>query len=297
MTQPRTHSQGPDGSEVPDWKLERFLIGELPEAEAGRIEVLLTGDPALAQRLEALISEHQALKAGHPAQAMAQGIAARLRHAEAAAGTGVKAAFTLRAPSWLRLPRPRVWGPAFAMLMVLALLPFTPYSPFVRNAAPGIGEGGSEGPATERLKGHKPRLLLHRKVSEGTVRVSDGEAARSGDLIQIQYESAGRTHGAILSLDAEGKVTRHHPETGARSATLQAGGPVALGFAYELDDSPGWERFYFVTSDAPFDLAPVEEALRKLRPGGPGVPGSADSLPLPNSIGQTRFVLLKEPGT
>lgn len=292
MNKPESQSPDPTRPPVPDWKLERFLVGELPEGESGRIEVRLTSDPELARRLEALLSEHQALKSVHPPEAMAMGIAARLRRAE---GPGTAKAFSLRAPSWLRFPQPRVWGPAFAMVLVLALLPFTPYSPFLRSAGPDAVE--SVGPATERLKGHKPRLFLHRKLSEGSVRMADGEAVRSGDLIQIQYESAGRGHGAILSLDAEGKVTRHYPETGARSAALEGGRPVALGFAYELDDSPGWERFYFVTSDAPFDLAPVEEALRRLRPGGPGVPGSADSLPLPKSIGQTRLVLLKEPGT
>jgi hypothetical protein len=36
-----------------------------------------------------------------------------------------------------------------------------------------------------------------------------------------------------------------------------------LEHAYRLDEAPGWERFYFVTSDAPFDVAPVVEAARK----------------------------------
>jgi hypothetical protein len=44
---------------------------------------------------------------------------------------------------------------------------------------------------------------------------------------------------------------------------------VALPVAFELDATPGFERFVFVTSDAPFDTAPVVAALRR---DGPPLP-------------------------
>lgn len=286
--------RGPQAPAWPEWKLERYLLGELPPAEARRLEADREGDPALARRLQSLREEHAGLRAAHPAGSMAAGIARRLRAAEAAE---VPASAPGRAPrfAWPRLPVP-AWAPAMALILVLAILPFTTYSPFRPTGYAGQKTAAETG-GGERLKGLKPRLLLHRKAPEGSVRLREGERVRSGDLIQIQYESAGRVQGALFSLDAEGQITRHLPERGHRSAALEsgaAGGPVALDFAYELDDAEGWERFYFIASNRPFDLPAVEAALRGLRAAGPG---GADSLALPSHLEQSSFILLKEPGT
>lgn len=288
-------SPRPQPASWPDWKLERYLLGELPAAEARRLEADREGDADLARRVQSLAAEHQALRASHPAGPMAAGIARRLRATQAAPAS----AATARAPrfAWPRLPAP-VWAPALGMILLLALIPFTPYSPFLPSGDAGKvtpEDGGGE--RLKGLKGFKPRLLLHRKAPEGSVLLRDGERVRSGDLIQIQYESAGRAQGALYSLDAEGKVTRHLPDRGDRSAALEtgrAGGPVALAFAYELDDAEGWERFFLIASDRPFDLPAVEAALRGLRAAGPGGP---DSLALPPRLEQSSFILLKEPGT
>lgn len=283
-TRPRPESPSPAW---PDWKIERYLIGELPSGEARRLESAMRADAGLALRLRNLREEHARLRADHPSEAMAEGIARRLLTAGSALDPRP------RRYAWprLHLPAP-VWAPALAMIMVLAILPFTPYSPLRPSGSAEAGpEGGSGG---ERLKGLKPRLLMHRKAAEGSVRLRDGERVRGGEVIQIQYESAGRAQGALFSLDAEGQVTRHLPDRGETSAPLESGGPVALGFAYELDDAPGWERFYLIASDRPFDLPAVEAALRRLRATGPR---GADSLALPPGLEQSTFILLKEPGT
>jgi hypothetical protein len=39
-----------------------------------------------------------------------------------------------------------------------------------------------------------------------------------------------------------------------------------LAHAYELDDSPGFERFVFVTADVPFDTQLVVGALKQGAP-------------------------------
>ena len=38
---------------------------------------------------------------------------------------------------------------------------------------------------------------------------------------------------------------------------------MLLDQAYELDDAPRWERFYFVTGDTPFAVAPIVDAARR----------------------------------
>lgn len=273
---------------IPDWKLERFLLRELPEAEMLRIGRRLEADRDLSARLQSLEADDRNLRQEHPDSRMVQGIARRLRPDRSG-----RVAEGSRFPR-LKLPGMHVLAPAFGVILLLALVPFTPYSPFSsRNAGDTQGppEPGLEG---TRLKGLEPRLILHRKTAEGAQKLRDGETAHAGDLIQVQYESAGRPYGALLSLDAEGKVTRHLPDRGDRGASLKSGGPVPLEFAYELDDAAGWERFYFITSDRPFDLDPVESAIKRGRLSDGGPAGRAI---LPQGLDQSTFTLLKEPGT
>ena len=68
----------------------------------------------------------------------------------------------------------------------------------------------------------------------------------------------------ILSIDGRGAVTRHLPANGARAALLGHDRLNLLDAAYELDDAPGWERFYFVTADREFDVEPIVTAVRQL---------------------------------
>lgn len=275
---------------IPDWKLERFLLGELPEAELHRIGRRMEGDRDLSARLQALKAGLRILDESHPASRMVEGIARRLRPRPAPAVRASVGSRLFR----LKLPGMHVLAPAFGVILLIALVPFTPYSPFSNRNIGGTSVAPDPDGETTRLKGLEPRLILHRKTPEGAQRLRDGETAHAGDLIQVQYESAGRPYGALLSLDAEGKVTRHLPDRGDRGASLKSGGPVPLEFAYELDDVAGWERFYFITSDRPFDLDPVEAAIKRGSLSG-GKP--ADRALLPQGLDQSTFTLLKEPGT
>ncbi len=131
------------------------------------------------------------------------------------------------------------------------------------NAEDDAGDGGefSQSPIPGiRLKGTGPHLSLHRKIDTGSEQLRDGGIGRSGDVIQVRYHAGGRSYGAILSADGNGAVTLHHPAAGNEAQPLQTSGPVSLAFAYELDDAPHWERFYFVTSHTEFELAAVIDA-------------------------------------
>jgi hypothetical protein len=139
----------------------------------------------------------------------------------------------------------------------------------------------------------RPRLLLFRKApAAGVERLVPGSLAHDRDLLQVVYQAAGRSHGVILSVDGRGTVTRHLPVTGMQAAPLQAGPAVPLGLAYQLDDAPGFERFYFVTADAPFAVEVVEEAVR--RQPDHGLTGEGH-LYLPPALDQFTFVLRREP--
>ena len=59
-----------------------------------------------------------------------------------------------------------------------------------------------------------------------------------------------------------------------------------LAQAYELDDAPGFERFYLVTADEPFAVESVVDATRRAGADGP--------LDLPAAMDQSSVVLEKE---
>jgi hypothetical protein len=114
-------------------------------------------------------------------------------------------------------------------------------------------------------------------------------------VIRIAYRPVGRRYGVILSLDGRGGVTRHLPEGGATAAPLEAGEVVPLAHAFELDDAPAWERFFFVTADAPFQVAMVEEAARQAAAEPRRTAGQAPAgLSLPRGLEQSTFLLMKE---
>jgi hypothetical protein len=100
----------------------------------------------------------------------------------------------------------------------------------------------------------------------------------------------------ILSVDGRGKVTWHTPSGYAgqplSSPTLDMKGQVVLPAAYELDDAPGFERFFFVYSSSPFDVAAVDRAARALA----SQPSRAvvEPLGLGTGMGQYSFLVKKQ---
>ncbi|MFH1572299.1 MAG: ActD-like protein [Gemmatimonadota bacterium] len=261
-------SAPPRPGPVPDWKLERFLLGELPAAEAAEVARMAATEPPVGARLEALRAEGSQLLARYPAPWLARQVRQRL-----AVGTGSEPG------GWRRFATWPLAAPAAALAAALALLLSLPVDDGSRpapTAAPGV-----------RLKGTGPRLVLYRQTATGSEPLAAGARVGAGDRVQVQYLAAGAAYGAILSVDDRGAVTRHLPEAGERAAPLRPDGPVALEFSYQLDATPGRERFYFVTADAPFALEPVLAAARA------AAAGPDSRLRLGADQAQCAFVVLK----
>ena len=71
-------------------------------------------------------------------------------------------------------------------------------------------------------------------------------------------------------------------------ATALATKTTALPNAYALDDAPRFERFFFITSDEPIDVAQSLAAMRAL-----GDDGAAGTLELPSNVRQWSLRLRK----
>jgi hypothetical protein len=260
-----------DTIETPDVILEWYRLDELPREEAHRVGRLVRESETLQRRLDALDQSDADVARQYPPA----WIAARVRERLGRNGY---------APDTRGTARP--WGLAAAIgLAAIALVVALP------RLAPGP-TGQTAIVDSDRIKGLKPSLAVYRRTDRGSETLADGDIARKGDLLRLGYTAAGHSHGVIVSLDGRGGVTLHLPPDGTRAAALGRDGTILLDRAYELDDAPGWERFYFVTGEAPFDVAPIMEAARRAAGGDLRAPPAA--LAIPRGLSQSAFSLQKE---
>ena len=268
----RTH----DPSHVPDLLLERYRLGELPPPEIERLRRRLEADEGLRARLHALDVSDEEIGRRYPSGWLAVRVRQRL-HVDAARPAPP---IGRRSFGW-QLPL------AAAAALVVLGVGWQFLGPDLLRPAWTTSDPAA--PA-DRIKGQS--LALFRKTAGGSEVLGDGDRVRAGDQIRIGYRAAGRSYGVILSIDGRGGVTRHFPQQGGRAALLAHDGLVLLDHAYELDDAPGWERFYLVTGSVAFDVGPVLEAARALAAGlGARLPGV---LTLSSSLDQSSLVLMKE---
>jgi hypothetical protein len=263
MTTPR-----PEG--VPAWLIERLALGELDEAKANELRARMKAlgtEETEKRTLSALAASNaEILAAFPPAQVVAE-----IQH---------RAALPVGHP---RPSQARAMRPWWALSMATACAATVAMILAVRgpgNLQPS-GKGTTEA-ENITLKGDlKPSLRIYRKTPSGSEILRAGMPVHQGDTLQIRYVAGGRRFGLVASVDARGTVTLHLPETPGMAAPLERDGERALAHAYQLDDSPGFERFLFVTSDMPFQMAEVVDALQN---------GS----PLPPALTLFELVLKKE---
>lgn len=252
-----------------DLLLERYALGEVSPVEKRTIEAELSSSPEARARLEAIEESNRDILARYPAAKMAEAIRGR----------------SAPRPSWT--PRLFVAVPALAAAAALfiALVPGEERT----GALPDTGV------EVTRAKGLQPTLFVHRQTNGGSEKLDNGAAAAEHDVLQLSYVAAGRDRGAILSIDGRGAVTLHHPAKVTGDTTLLPAGEAALPHAYELDDAPAFERFFFVT--APHDtrstlnaaaiIAAAEKLARDLERA------QAAPLPLPAEYEQTSVLVAK----
>ncbi|HKE14443.1 MAG TPA: hypothetical protein VKB80_06250 [Kofleriaceae bacterium] len=268
---------------IPTWLLERVLLDEVPPELADEVRAALDESPEERARLAELERSNAEILAALPPAVVAAEVA---RRAEAARGFS-----WLMAWSGARRPRGHLGRRAFALSSSLAVAGAVLVavavgrqvgSPDQPSTGAGAGRRPSGAEGTTRVKGPAldPKLSLHRRLGEKSEELADGALAFAGDRIQIAYQPADRTHGVILSIDGRGVVNLHFPAREDGSTRLERGGKFLLGHSYELDDAPAFERFVFVTSDRPIDVAAVRaraEGLARdpLRRSSGGLPGLA----------------------
>jgi hypothetical protein len=216
---------------VADWQLERLAQGELGASAARDLDARL--GPQLKERLAAIEASNQEILSRLPPETMSAAIRRRL-------------------PA--RKPRGRY---------LMLLFPLAAAAGIWTVAAPRFASVPS-GDEIVTAKG-ATRLLAYRVQPGATpTRLTPEARVRSHDLVQLAYVAGPARFGMVVSIDGGGGVTQHLPVAGPAPANLAATGEVGLPHSYELDDAPGFERFFFITAPRTFSPAQVLEAARSL---------------------------------
>ena len=256
---------------IPDWKLERFLTGDLPESEMNEIRELEAKDAMLAQRVRMLREDNKAILNKLPFEALAGKLAG-------SAGTAdeVRTAQVMRTADEVGTA-PRFsfvkYASAAVLVLAIALVAFFAQRETVVTGAENGGDVAAangaaqtqvalaETPSDTRIKGLDARMEVWKKTPTGIVQLQDLDEVREGDEIQLRYAVPEKCFGILFSMDGNGALTLHMGD-GEKSIELAPGKMNSLPFAYKLDDAPYFEKFFFVTS--PKEFAVEEKDVDKL---------------------------------
>jgi hypothetical protein len=256
-----------DSRRISDLRLEQYALGELPRDDSENIRRALEKDEILRQRLEALEKSNREILSVYEPGEMAAAIQGRLGRRE----KGFRG------------------SPAFFGTMIpvaAALLVF--FSVFVlRERFMPAGDTRPKGSTA---------VSVFLKTSDGATELANGAIGHPGDWLQIAYTAGDARYGVIFSIDGRGVVTFHLPQHYSSqrlvSPDLELQGRTVLPFSYELDDAPGFERFFFVYSRDSFDVSTIARAARALATH----PQTADkdTLALPPQVGVATLLIEKQ---
>lgn len=264
-------------SPVPDWMLERYALAELSPEQMDALRVRIEAEPELRARLGEIAASDAETLARYPSRAVAAEVARRLVR-------------TAERPAERPVRRPWLW-PSLAVApaaLVAGLAIFLN----VTDHRGGFGVVDLSHLEETRFKGGVARLIVKVQRGDRIERLADGATVASGELLQLSYLITDRVNAVVFSLDGWGAVTLHWPLEPGLARPLDSG----VGFmpsAYELDDAPGFERFFLVFAAPDFMTTHVTALAAELARTTDG--GRTGALPLEKGFVQRSVLLLKEP--
>ena len=236
---------------IPDWKLERYLTGDLPESDMREIREMEAADEIFANRVKMLREDNAAILKKLPFEKLSEKIAMMPGRSNAGAGNTVRVNFKL-----VKF--------AAAAALVLAVVTVALFSQ--RSLSEQSGTVLATAANTQlmevamadqnddvRIKGLSARMEVWKKTGDSAVQMENLGEAREGDEIQLRYAVAEKCFGLLFSMDGNGTITMHMGHEN-RAVELEPGKMTTLPFAYKLDNAPKFEKFFFLTSKSEFEL-------------------------------------------
>jgi len=256
-----------------DFQLEQFLLNELPAEVMERIRAQAETDTDLKTRIDKLkISDTEILNK-YPADMMSVKILNGIRRenencseistvkVKTISGGTVQNSLLKKLIDYLSGKSGRTaYSITAALTATAAVIAIILNITIFTGTIPAVKDND-----VTRIKGMEPGISLHRKKGNSIEELKNLAKASQGDLLQIGYTSTGEyKYAIILSIDGRGTVTLHHPESQYGDTLIQVNRKVMLKRAYELDDSPEYEKFILLLSKEPIDIKSVIEKAKIL---------------------------------
>jgi hypothetical protein len=239
---------------VSDYYLERYVLGELAAEEAEEIRRRASSNPEVLLALTEIESSNRDILALYPPSTVKAMLLRRLKDAQetpAAKGRLFKL-FPLRPLL--------VASSALVVILAFVILILPRFQKPAGIIPSTADEESTLVKGFQSIDLSKTQLLVYRKNRNLVEVLNNGRQAGKGDLLQLAYVTTHDPYGLILSVDGRGGVTLHFPAEKDGSSLLVLNKKTALPHAIELDDAPGFERFFLITSGFPID---VEDVLKK----------------------------------
>ena len=243
---------------IPDWKLERYLTGDLPESDMREIREMEAADEIFANRVKMLREDSKAILRKLPYDRLAERLDSLPGRGTYGHGKPVNFGIVKFAA---------------AAVLVLAVVTVALFSQrsisqdggtvLANNVKMANSVNGAQvmevamadvtGDDGLRIKGLSARMEVWKKTGDSAVQMENLGEAREGDEIQLRYAVAEKCFGLLFSMDGNGTITMHMGHEN-RAVELEPGKMTTLPFAYKLDNAPKFEKFFFLTSKSEFEL-------------------------------------------
>ena len=247
---------------IPDWKLERYLTGDLPESEMREIRELEKKDEIFAQRVKLMREDNAAILRKMPFERLSEKLDAMPERSNSAGNT---------VPVNFRLVK--FAAAAAFVLAVVSVALFSQREIASQDIGGQLASDGSVESAMAvamadedngtRIKGMDARMEVWKKTGDSAVQMQNLDAASEGDEIQLRYSVPEKCYGLLFSMDGNGTITMHMGDNN-RAIALEPGKMTTLPFAYKLDNAPKFEKFFLLTSKADFavDVDNIDAVLK-----------------------------------
>lgn len=236
-------------NKISDFKLERYLLGELPQNEMKALQKREAEDEIFAARVREMREQGKRFVAENPFEALE----AKMDAADEAADGNVISGL------WLKV--------AAALVIALGVFSMVVLN---RNVETYSGESATMEVAMAnvddgtRIKGMSASLEVWKKTGDSAVQMVNLGDASEGDEIQLRYRVPQKCFGMLFSMDGNGTVTMHMGD-GNNAIELEPGKMTTLPFAYKLDNAPKFEKFFLLTSQNSFaiDVDNFDKSLKQ----------------------------------
>ena len=225
---------------IPDWKLERYLTGDLPEGEISEIRELEKTDEVFARRVKMLREDNAAILRKMPFERLAEKMDARDCGAE-------------RRNNVIHFGFVKFAAAAALVLAVVSVALFSQREVVPDAGAQAMDVAMAAQDDGTRIKGMDARMEIWKKTGDSAVQMLNLDEAREGDEIQLRYSVPEKCFGLLFSMDGNGTVTMHMAD-GSQAVALEPGKMTTLPFAYKLDNAPKFEKFFLLTSQKDFAI-------------------------------------------